>query len=221
MSEDGVRDAADELLESLEPESSEVALVPVPDADALPDATAWARDEASGLAALGAIRNDALTLEVVAALLHAIASSPHPEGFTWRWVAAVGPDRPFLTVELAFVPATRIAADQWPIMVAADRKAPLGSHEADFELHGVKGTHRIVFETRAEGEEAVEGAGEIWGTAAVVCRRDLPEAGATDILAAISTPYVEELFIALPHLYNLLTGEYLAELVGASIRAYR
>ncbi len=187
-----------------------VALLPIADARRV-DAESWARAEAKQLAEVAAIRNDALTLEAVAVLLQALAEAAIPEGFSWRFALFAGPDVAPLWADVGFSPALAPVDEAWERMIGESLAAPQGRDVSDFELNGRRGRHCIRFGFRDPETNEPADTGELWASAAVVCRRQLGSEE-MDVLAGIRTPNLDELFALLPAVYELVTGDLITAL---------
>ncbi len=217
MAADLTNEQIEAALTALQEETPEVVVLPLPDSDSLPDLLGWGRVEAANLAEAGAIRNDEQTVEAVALLLSVFTAEPIPPDFAWRFAIIPAFDQPLLTVTVGFAQAAGDEDAALDAMVGAGEPSPAGVHEADFELDGRSGRHRLAFALRDPRTGEVAEDGELWVTAGVACRRDLPAAGVTDVLAVATTPYAAQCVAALPTIYELVTGDYLADTVAEAL----
>ncbi len=211
------KEQIEDALASLAAEPIEVVVVPLPDSGAVADLRAWGRGEAAELAEAGAIRNDEQTMEAVAALLTVFAAERIPPDFSWRFVIVPAFDQPLLTVTLGFAEAVGDEDAALDALVGVGEPAPAGEHVADFDLDGRTGRHRLGFALRDPRTGEVTEDGELWVTAGVACRRNLPGAGLTDVLAVSTTPYAAQCAAVLPTIYELVTGEFLSDTVAEAL----
>lgn len=219
MADELTRAAIDAALEDLNSEMQQFVVVPMPDLASVTDVGAWSRAEARDLAEAGAIRNDEQTLEAVDVLLRVFAEAPLPPDFVWRFVIGPGLDMPLLPVLIGFAAAQGDAEAVLAEMTGVNVPSPLGQHVADFEINGRRGVHCLRFASRDErGKEDAE-FGDLWVTAAAACRRQLAPVGLTDVLAVADTSDVYPLLASLPTLYELVTGDYLADAVRSAVPA--
>lgn len=210
----------DAALAEIAKETPACVILPVPDLPTTQACVDWGLSEARDLAQVGAIRNDELTIETVGNLLRFLAEWPLPADFAWRFLVVSGVDQPILPVNVGFAAATGDAVTSWNAMSGTDSPAPAGRHVADFELGGVSGQHCLRFELRPLSTGNKADSEELWVTAGICCRRDLPHVGLTDVLAAVDTPYVDLLLGVLPCLYDLVTGGYLGDIVAQALVAH-
>lgn len=177
------------------------------------EAAAWARDRARDFADGGLARNDLFSLGLLATLLHALAVERRPPG----------PDRRAILMALNCAPVAvdiTLAPAQGDRVEALDRLLGVGT--ADVPTSGVAEATRNGVDARQclrfAYHDPVTGlgstSGELWVTAAVACRRDLPALGATDLVATASTPQVDALPFLLPHLADAVTGQSLLGAAG-------
>ena len=205
------------LAEMAEPATN--AVLAMPDPAAIGDLEGWSRREASDLAEIGMIRNDDQSLQVVALLLETFAAQPITTGFSWRFVVALGIDQPFVPFELGFSPAAGPEDAALDAMIGADLPSDHGLHVATFDCGGRAGRHCLRLDLRSPETGEPADVGALWMTAGVACRRTLPKAGETDVLAVAVTPYLDQLLVALPSIYEVVVGDYLADLVESAVQA--
>lgn len=217
MADELTRAAIDAALADLQDETQEFAVVPMPDPASVADLGAWARQETRDLAEVGAIRNDDQTFEAVGLLMQTFAEAPLPPDFAWRFVIVPGLDMPLLPVLIGFAAADGDVGAVLPEMTGVNVPSPLGHHVADFEINGRTGVHCLRFASRDErGNEDAE-FGDLWVTAAAACRRELVPVGLTDVLAVVDSSDVYPVLAALSTIYELVTGEYLADAVRLAV----
>lgn len=191
-------------------EAPSIARVMVPPLEPHEGAS-WGRGQALALAEVGCVRNDPLSLDLLAGLLHALAVERRPEGFSSRAIIVPGMERAPIAFDLAFVPARDERLEALDRMLGTGEENPLGGDTADISLNGVDGRQvmRFAFRDPDTGHEGE--TGDLWVTVGVACRRDIATVGPIDILAAADTSQVETLLEVLPSVYDLVTGDELVD----------
>lgn len=190
----------------------------VPDVDIV-DPGVWAAEQTAALTDLGLVREDDLTRTLVITLLHALAVERRPDGMAWRAIVVPGIEEAPIAVDLGFVDTIDQTDETLDELAGASIEAPLGSVVTDFSLNDVAGVQVLRFAFRDdEGRESSE-SGELWVAASLACRRHIPAVGSLDILALAATPRLETLLGILPYVYELLTGDQLAESLRHTARS--
>lgn len=174
------------------------------------EAGSWGRGQAVALAELGFARNDQLSIDLLATLLHVLALEQRPEGFAWRAILVPGMERAPISVDLGFVAAEGDRLEALDRLLGVGGEGPLGGEVSDLSLNGVEARQHLRFTFRDPDTLEEAETGELWVTAGVACRRDVGSLGATDIVAATDTPQVDAVLHVLPSIYDLVTGDELA-----------
>ncbi|HQA13595.1 MAG TPA: hypothetical protein PLO87_04315 [Ornithinibacter sp.] len=177
----------------------------------------WAQGEAALMAANGLVTDDPQARASLVDDLVSAALTDLDPVLVWRMMLVPGPGQHNMVLRVGFVQPEGTEEEAFARLTETTGTNPLETQVSTFAFGDVRGQHAMHFSFRDARTGQAQPEGVLWTNFAVACRRQLPMFGETDVVARLTTPFLDQLSDMVPNIYGLLAGELLADLVAQSV----